>query len=63
MSLQDKSLHELTELKVTLLKRIQGNPDHSGIERVELEDIETWIALRVREQEAERLKGPTFDAA
>jgi len=61
MSLQHKSLRELTKLRVTLLKRIQTNPEHSGLDRVELEDVESWIAVRV--QKAQRPKGPTFDAA
>jgi len=59
MALGDKSLSELTTLKVQLLKRINSNPDHSGCERVELEDVQGWIDLRVREAEHRSLE-PTF---
>ena len=60
MSLQEKTLQELTELKVTLLKQIQGNPIHSGLERVELENVQSWIDLRIREREHKRQTDPTF---
>ena len=36
-----QNLSKLAELKVTLLKRIQGNPDHSGLDRVELEEVQS----------------------
>jgi hypothetical protein len=58
--MQGKTLQELTELKVTLQKRIQSNPDHSGLERVELEDAQSWIDLRIREREHKRQTDPTF---
>lgn len=46
----------------TLLKRIQSNPEHSGVERVELEDVQGWIDLRIRERDHKRQTEPTFDA-
>jgi hypothetical protein len=60
MALENKSLEELTALKVQLLKRISSNPDHSGIERVELEDVQGWVDLRVKETQQRSLE-PTFD--
>lgn len=62
MSLEHKSLEELTELKVLLLKRINSNPVHSGIERVELEDVQSWINLKVRAAEHKAVE-PMFDRA
>jgi hypothetical protein len=62
MGLQEKTLQELTELKAKLLKRIQSNPEHSGIERVGLEDVQGWIDLRIRERDHKRQTEPTFDA-
>ena len=58
-TLESRTLAELAELRVTLLKRIASNPDHSGLDRVELEDVEGWIALRTREAERQKLE-PTF---
>ncbi|MGO9576648.1 MAG: hypothetical protein ACLPTQ_20255 [Terriglobales bacterium] len=58
-TLERKTVPELAELRVTLLKRIAANPDHSGLDRVELEDVEGWIALRTREAERQKLE-PTF---
>jgi hypothetical protein len=63
MSLQEKSLQELTELKAKLLKHIQSNPEHSGIERVELEDIQGWIDSRIRERDHKRLTEPAFESS
>ena len=63
MSLQEKSLQELTELKGKLLKRIQSNPEHSGIERVELEDIQGWIDSRILERDHKRLTEPSFESS
>ncbi len=63
MSLQEKSLQELTELKAKLLKRIQSNPEHSGIERVELEDIQGWIDSRIRKRDHKRLTEPAFESS
>jgi hypothetical protein len=60
MSLGDKTLKELTELRVELKKQIARNPEHSGMERVELEDVEGWIELRAREADGRRTV-PTFD--
>jgi hypothetical protein len=60
MSLQDKTLQELSELKVVLQKRIQANPDHSGLERVELEDVQGWIDSKIRDREHKRQTEPTF---
>lgn len=55
MSLQDKTLPELVELKGKLTRMIAGNPDHSGIERVELSDVKDWIELRTREAQRKEL--------
>ena len=63
MSLQEKSLQELAELKVTLLKRIQSHPEHSGIERVELEDVQGWIDSRIRERDHKRITEPMFESS
>jgi len=60
MSLGDKTLEELCEIRHGLIQTIRRNPDHCGIERVELEDVEGWIELRRREKERREL-GPTFD--
>jgi hypothetical protein len=49
MALDNKSLAELEELASDLRAQIARNPDHSRIERVELEDVEGWIKLRRRE--------------
>jgi hypothetical protein len=59
MSLGNKTLQELTELKVVLLQRINQNPDHAGLDQVELKDVQDWIELRVREAERPKLE-PTF---
>jgi hypothetical protein len=48
-SLENKSLAELEQVASDLRKRIAGNPDHSTMEKVELEDVEGWIKLRRRE--------------
>jgi hypothetical protein len=58
-TLENKTLTELAELRVTLLKRIASSPDHSGLDRVELEDVEGWIALRTNEAARRKLE-PTF---
>jgi hypothetical protein len=57
--LEYKTLTELAELRVALLKRIASNPDHSGLDRVELGDVEGWIALHTREAARQKLE-PTF---
>ena len=57
MSLETKTLQELTEIKSALLERINSNPDHSGMERMELADVEAWIELRVKEAERAKLSG------
>ncbi len=60
MSLGDKTIEELAEIRNALIQQIRRNPDHSGMERVELEDVESWIELRRREKER-RESVPTFD--
>ena len=40
MGLENKSLFELEQLASDLRKQIAGNPDHSTMEKVELEDVE-----------------------
>ena len=49
MGLDSKSLAELEELASDLRRRIARSPNHSGMENVELEDVEGWIKLRRRE--------------
>jgi hypothetical protein len=49
MGLENKSLFELEQLASDLRKQIAGHPDHSTMEKVELEDVEGWIKLRRRE--------------
>jgi hypothetical protein len=49
MSLEQKTLPELIEVKVKLTRQIQRDPVHSGMERVELEDVKNYIELRTRE--------------
>lgn len=39
-TLESKTVPELAELRVTLLKRVASNPVHSGLDRAELEDVE-----------------------
>jgi len=46
MSLQNKGLAELEELASNLRMQIARNPNHSTMEKVELEDVEGWIRLR-----------------
>jgi hypothetical protein len=58
MSLEDKSLPELETIKAKLLQNIQRNPEHSNLDRVELEDVEGWIHLRQAEQQK---KGAGFE--
>lgn len=49
MSLENKSLTELEELASNLRSQIARSPDHSTMEKVELEDVEGWIKLRRKE--------------
>jgi hypothetical protein len=49
MGLEDKNLTELEELASNLRMQIARNPDHSTIEKAELEDVEGWIKLRRKE--------------
>jgi hypothetical protein len=49
MSLQNKGLAELEELASNLRMQIARNPNHSTMEKVELEDVEGWIRLRRKE--------------
>jgi hypothetical protein len=49
MGLENKSLAELEQLASDLSKQIAGDPDHSTLEKAELEDVEGWIKLRRRE--------------
>ncbi len=46
MSLENKSLAELETLASNLRMHIARNPNHTTMERVELEDVEGWIKLR-----------------
>jgi hypothetical protein len=49
MSLETKSLAELEELASNLRKQIARSPNHSTMEKVELEQVQDWLALRRRE--------------
>jgi hypothetical protein len=49
MGLETKTLAELEELASTLRSQIARNPDHTSIEKVELEDVEGWIKSRRKE--------------
>jgi hypothetical protein len=49
MGLENKSLAELEELASDLRMQVASNPNHSTIEKVELEDVERWIKLRRKE--------------
>jgi len=49
MSLENKSLAELEALASKLRMQIVRNPNHSTIEKVELEGVEEWITLRRKE--------------
>lgn len=62
MGLADKTLDELIELRLKLIRNINANPDHAGIDRVELEDVNGWIELRTRERDHANLV-PLFDKA
>jgi hypothetical protein len=46
MSLENKRLAELEKLASDLRTQIARNPNHSTMEKVELEDVEGWIKLR-----------------
>jgi len=61
VSLENKTLTELEQLAVKLRQQIAHNPEHSKIERVELEDVEQWIHLRRKEATSERPDDPTFE--
>ena len=56
MALDKLRLDELEQLKSKLKTAIARNPGHSRIERVELEDVEQWIALRRQEQQSSEPK-------
>jgi hypothetical protein len=49
MSLENKSLAELEELASNLCSQIALNPNHTAMEKVELEDVQGWLELRKRE--------------
>ena len=49
MSLENKSLAELEKLASDLRTQIARDPNHSTMEKVELEDVEGWIKLRRKE--------------
>jgi hypothetical protein len=49
MSLETKSLAELEELAVNLVKQIARKPEHSRLEQVELKDVQDWLTLRRKE--------------
>ena len=49
MSLETKSLAELEELAVNLVKQIARRPEQSRFERIELKDVQDWLTLRRKE--------------
>lgn len=49
MSLENKSVAELEELASNLRSQIALNPNHTAMEKVELEDVQGWLKLRKRE--------------
>jgi len=49
MSLENKSLAELEELATNLRSQIALNPNHTAMEKVELEDVQGWLKLRGKE--------------
>jgi len=66
MSLEHKTLPELIELRAKLVREIERNPSHSGMERVELEDVKDYIELRTREAKHRALvsaMSPSSDAS
>ena len=50
MGLDTKSLEELEQLAANLSQQIALHPEHSHLERVELKDVEEWIASRRQER-------------
>lgn len=52
MALDTKTLVELEQLAVNLRQQVRTNPHHSGLEQVELREVEEWIELRKKEAEA-----------
>jgi len=49
MSLENKSLAELEQLASNLRSQIARNPNHTAMEKVELEDVQSWLKLRGKE--------------
>jgi len=49
MSLENKSLAELEQLASNLRSQIALNPNHTAMEKVELEDVQSWLKLRGKE--------------
>jgi hypothetical protein len=45
-TLDKMSLAELEDLAAKLRHAIARNPEHSRMEKVELEDVKQWIAVR-----------------
>jgi hypothetical protein len=43
MSLENKDIAELEQLASHLREQIARSPNHSRMERVELEDIQDWL--------------------
>ncbi len=51
MALDQKTLPDLRELKLKLENQVRANPKHSKMERVELDDVNQWIRLRLKESD------------
>ncbi len=49
MSLENKSVTELEELASNLRSQIALNPNHTAMEKVELEDVQGWLKVRRKE--------------
>jgi len=52
MALDQKTLAELHELRLKLEEQIRRDPEHSKMERVELDDVNQWIRLRQKESQS-----------
>jgi hypothetical protein len=51
--LEKMSLLELEEIATKLRHAIARNPEHSQAERVELEDLKQWVAIRQNRDSSE----------
>jgi len=59
-TLEQMTLAELEAIAAKLQAQIARNPKHSKMEKVELEDVNGWIALR--KKEADTNSSPLFSS-